>query len=137
MVKRREICVGKDVHVVYEHGGGWVEVGGGMPECSSGVEKEIALIADADVEAEMVVGGKVVDNLLAEVVDVDDDALEASLLQSQYDMVEQGPSGHRHEGLGHRVGERAQACSETCGEEHGLFHGTKVRRIVRRIKILV
>ena len=52
------------------------------------LEQEVTLVADANVETEVVVRLQVVDNLLSEMVDVHDDTFEASRFQAEDDVVE-------------------------------------------------
>ena len=117
-----------------EDGRRGVEEGTCFLNAAACIEKGLALIADADVEPEVVMAVEKVDDLLTEVMDVDDNALDADGTQSLDDVLEQGLPSNGNEGFGHGVGERFEARSETCGEDHGLFHGAKVVKKVGREK---
>ena len=94
----------------------------------------VALVADADVEAEVIVSLQIVDNLLGEVVHVDHDALIARGLELLDDMPQQRLPPYPDECLGHRIGQRFQPRSEASSEYHGLFHPAKVRKFDRKNK---
>ena len=56
---------------------------------------------------------------VGKVVDVDDDIVDAGLLELREDVFQQGLAADRNKGLGHCVGERLEACAQTGSEYHG------------------
>ena len=86
-----------------QDGGFAVEKGQCLLDAATCVEQHVALIADADVEAEIMVGGQVINNLLSEVVYVDNDTFEASGFQAKDNVVQEGAASYWHECFWHRI----------------------------------
>lgn len=63
-----------------------------------------------------------VDNLVSKMVDVDDDACEASRGKMFYLVLQQWLSTYGHEGFRHRVSEGLESCAEAGSEDECLFH---------------
>ena len=120
-----EVGVGQDVGIVHQERLVPVQEAPGVEDASAGVQQEGALVADVDVQPEVLVGVEEVDNLLPTVVDVDGDVPEAGILQFQDNPLEERDAGHGHQGFGHLVGEGAEACAQPCGKYQG-FHCSAV-----------
>ena len=78
-VKLPKIDVGEDVHVVHQEGLVAHQERRCLFDAAARVEQVVPLVGDVDRQAEIVVGFQIVDNLLAEMVDVDDDLIESGL----------------------------------------------------------
>ncbi len=94
---------------------------GGFFEAAARIEQEVVLAGDFDAHAEVVVGFQVGDDHVGEVVNVDDGFGDAKGAQAGEINFEERAGIDFDEGLGTRVGERAEARAETGGEDHG-FH---------------
>ena len=133
----REVEVAQNVDIVDEYGRRLVEERQGLLDAATRLEQSFALVADADVEAEVAVGIEVVDNLLCKMMHVDHDALESGILQFHDDMMKQRLSSDGYQCLWHRVGKGFQAGSQPCRKDHCLLHGCKVNTNVRENKTYV
>ena len=81
------------------------------------------LAGDVDVHAEVAVLREEILYLLREMVDVDHELAYSCRLELHHHALQHRNSAHGHQGLGHAVGERAQARAQTRGEDHRL-HST-------------
>ena len=99
MPDRLQRDVAEDVDVVDEDGLGVVEEGQGLDDAATGVHQQPALIGEVDLGREGVAFEET-DDLVAEVVYVDDDGVEAVLDEVLDIALEQGLSSDFDEGLG-------------------------------------
>ena len=119
------IKVVKDVDVMDEDGTGRFEQRHGFAHGSTGFEQHSAFVTDANINSEVVVGMKKVYDLLAEMVNVHDDAREACVLQPLDEVLQQRFSGYGYEGFGHGVGQRTQTGTQSgCKDEGGCVHAS-------------
>ena len=111
-----------------EDGLGGIEERQGFLNAAARFEQAVTLVADADVEAEVVVGLEITDDLVGEMVNVHHDALGARCLQLHHDMPKQRLSPYPHQCLGHRVGERFEASAKTCSEDESVHRALRIKR---------
>lgn len=108
-VELGHVGIAHDVHVVHQDRFVVVKHRQGLAQRASRIEQAVTLVAHPNVDAVVLVGIEELDNLLAEVVHVDDDMLEASRLQFQEVMLQQGTTVHLHQGLGAVIGQGFEA----------------------------
>lgn len=120
-VEGGQVYVCQDVGVVDEEGLAVVQQGAGLQDASARVEQFAPFVADTDPHTEIIVRLQEVEYLFSEVMDIDDDVVESGLLQPQYHALQHGNTGYGDQGLGHVVGEWAQAGAQSGGKYHG-FH---------------
>ena len=72
-----------------------------MLDATAGFEQLAALVADAHVDTEALLGGEIVYNLVGEMVHIDDHAGEPGLLEPQDDTLDERLASHLDQRLGH------------------------------------
>ena len=108
-VELGNVSIAHDVHVVHQDKFVVVKHRQGLAQPASRIEQAVALVAHTDVDAEVLVGIQELDDLFAKVMHIDDDMLEASCLQFQEVMFQQGATVHLHQRLGAVVGQGSEA----------------------------
>jgi hypothetical protein len=123
----REIDGADNVDVVEKEG--FVEASrvfeekpGGFFEAAAGVEEDF-FARDLDAHVEIIFGFEVVKELIGEMVDVEDEFGDALGAEAGDGDFEEGAAGEFDESFGARIGERAEAGSETGGQDHGFHEG--------------
>src|SRR5574344_159192 len=91
---------------------------------ATNVEQCVALIADADVKTEVVVGLEIVDYLLRKMVYIHHNALKSRRLEIHNNPMEKRFSPYSHQCLWHRVGQWTQAGAKSRRKYHCLFHSS-------------
>lgn len=92
-----------------------------FPDSASRIEQAVTFVTDMDGQSEILVCPKKIKDLFTEMMNVDHQFVESCRFQFQDYVLQHGASGHGHQCLGHMVGERFQAGSETRRKDHG-FH---------------
>ena len=105
-----------------EDGLGGIEERESLLNATARLEQAVGLIADTDVEAEVIVGFQIIDDLLCKVMHVHYQELITCCLEFLDDVPEQGLSSYPHQCLRHRVCQRFQPRSQSCGKDHRLLH---------------
>lgn len=118
LAESTQVNVVEDIDVMNEEWNVGRQERGCLLDGSPCVEELLSFITDTDVDAE-VVGVQVTDNLFGEVMDVDHNVRKTSGFESLELVGEEGFSTQGNESLGHRVGERLQACAESGSEDQG------------------
>lgn len=127
-VKALQWGVAENVHIMDHDGLSVVEERQGLDDTSSRVHELSALVGDVDVGVESV-GLDESNHLLAKMMDVDDDGVEA-VADEVFDIsFKQGLVSDFHQGFGGVVGEFLESCAQACGKDHGgmVIHGFFVR----------
>ena len=125
MFHEREVA--EDVHVVNQHGLSVMEEGECLDDAATRVHQQAPFIGDIDVGREIVCFEES-DDLVAVMVDIDDDGVE-TLFDEVFDIVlQQRLSGDFDECFGTVLGLLLEPCAQPCGKNHGGFiHGCFVR----------
>lgn len=119
--------VTEDIDIVDEDRGGVVEERQCLDDAASGIHQHAALIGEEEVRIEWM-GLDELDDLVTEMVDVDDDGVEAVLDETLNIMLQQGLAFDFHQGFGLVFGHLLEAGSQSCCEKHGgSIHGCVVR----------
>ena len=107
-----------------EDGRRGVEERSSLAYAATSVEQCVALIADADVKTEVVVGLEIVDYLLRKMVYIHHNALKSRRLEIHNNPMEKRFSPYSHQCLWHRVGQWTQAGAKSRRKYHCLFHSS-------------
>ena len=99
------------------------ELGQRLDHAAAGAEKLFALVGDDDVRA--LAAGKVLLNLIGEMMDIDNGALDALLGEAVEHVVDQRLAADLHERLGELAVERAHARAEPGSEHHRAFRPSR------------
>jgi hypothetical protein len=94
---------------------------GGFFQAAAGIKQEIVFAGNFNAHSEIVAGFQVIDDHVREVMDVDDDVVDAKRAQARESDFEERAASDFDEGLGARVGEGTQARAKAGGKDHG-FH---------------
>ncbi len=117
----RQVAVGQRIPVEDQEGSA-LQKGRGLLDAAAGaLERGLVRVRKAQAEARPV--PERVHDLLAEVVQVDDDVGNPVPLEEQEIPLEDRPSCDRQQDFGGRVGERPQAGPETRCQNHRLHRG--------------
>lgn len=111
----------KDIGVVYQKGAVVIEKPGCLFDATTGIEQLCPFIRKCNADTKLVVCFHKVDDLISEVMDIDDDLVEACSNQSFNGMLQQGLTTYRHQCFRHGVGKGFETGAETGGEDH-CFH---------------
>ena len=122
-----QVDIAEDVHVVDEDGFRIVEKGQGLHDAASGVHQLSAFVGDIDFSLETMRVEKA-DDLVAEVMDVDDDGAEAAFDKGLDIALQKRLTGHFDEGFGLVGRQFLEPCAQAGGKNHGgSIHGCAVR----------
>ena len=99
-----------------------------MLDATAGFEQLAALVADAHIDTEALLGGEIVYNLVGEMVHIDDHAGEPGLLEPQDDTLDERLASHLDQRLGHGIGQWFEARTQSGGKNHCLHHSAKLRQ---------
>ena len=117
-----------DVGVVHQERLVTVQPLAGLEDTAARVEQQAALIANVQVEPEVVVLLQEVDNHLSVVVDIDGDVVKSCCSNTFDDMLQHGLAGNFDHRFGTVVGQGAQSCAQACGKNQR-FHCTVGLRV--------
>ena len=124
VVEGEEVCIGQNINVMNENGGVIGEEAGGFLQSSTCLQKHVCLIAELNVDAEMMVGLDKVDDLPCKMMDIDDDVVNTNRFEPLDEDLHEGLSTDRHHCFGHSVGERFETCAKSGSENEGV-HGVE------------
>ena len=94
----------------------------GLSQASARIKQLVSLVTDLNVESKVVILLQIVDNLIGEVMDIDNEMVEAGIPQLIDHALNKRHAAYRHHSFRHRVGKRLQAGSHARGKYHGLHH---------------
>ena len=95
---------------------------GRLTQSTTRIEEFVGLVADLYVKPEVVVLLQIVDDLIGEMMDIDDEMVEAGIPQLIDDALNKRHAAYWHHGFWHRVGKRLEAGTHARGKYHCLHH---------------
>ena len=101
-----EIEIAQNVYVVNEDRRRGIEKRSSLLQPPARLQQHVALIGDADVNTEIVVGVEIIYNLVGKMMHVDNNAVETCITEFLYDMFQQRLSPYSDQSLRHTVGQR-------------------------------
>ena len=122
IVEGTQVGIAEDIDVMHEHRTVGIEEGCRLAQSASRLEQHVALVRHQELHSLYGLGVQVVDDLVGEVVHVDHSPTETGIVEPPRHMTQERLIAHGHQCLGHGVGERPQAGTESGGENHGLSH---------------
>ena len=107
---------------MYQDGTLRIEERQGFLDAATRFQQSICLVGNTDIETKIMVGLKIIDNLLGEMMNVDHQALIAGCSQFHDDMPKQRLPTYLYKCFRHRVCQGFKPRSEPCSKYHRLFH---------------
>lgn len=122
IIELGQVDIAQNVDIVDENRQVGAEEVRRLTQSATCIEELVGLITDLYVESEVVVLFQIVDNLIGEVMDIDDEMVEAGIPQFIDDALNKRHAAYWHHGFWHRVGKRLEAGTHARGKYHCLHH---------------
>ena len=109
LIKSGKIHIAEDIDIMNKNGNFCSKKGLRFLNAATRFEKPVSLITHMDIKSKILIGCKITDDLISEMMHVDNNSFETGILEFRHYMPEQRLSPHPYQRFRHRIGKWLQA----------------------------